>query len=32
MASVSPHQLLARLAKGKPIPGILLAGRGSLSA
>lgn len=26
MASVSPHELLARLAKGKPIPGILLAG------
>jgi len=26
MASVSPHELLARLAKGKPIPGILLMG------
>jgi DNA polymerase III subunit delta len=26
MASVSPHELLARLAKGKPIPGILLVG------
>jgi DNA polymerase-3 subunit delta len=26
MASVSPDQLLARLAKGKPIPGILLVG------
>lgn len=26
MASVSPHELLARLAKGKPIPGILLLG------
>jgi DNA polymerase-3 subunit delta len=29
MASVSPHGLLARLAKGKPIPGILLVGRDS---
>jgi DNA polymerase III subunit delta len=29
MASVSPDQLLARLAKGKPIPGILLAGADS---
>jgi DNA polymerase III subunit delta len=27
MATVSPEQLLARLAKGKPIPGILLVGR-----
>jgi len=26
MASVSPHELLARLARGKPIPGILLVG------
>jgi len=26
MASVSPHELLARLAKGKPIAGILLVG------
>jgi DNA polymerase-3 subunit delta len=26
MASLSPHELLARLAKGKPIPGILLVG------
>jgi DNA polymerase-3 subunit delta len=26
MASVSPHELLARLGKGKPIPGILLVG------
>ena len=26
MASVPPHELLARLAKGKPIPGILLVG------
>lgn len=26
MASVSPNELLARLAKGKPIPGILLVG------
>src|ERR1700687_3011930 len=26
MASVSPHELPARLAKGKPIPGILLVG------
>jgi DNA polymerase III subunit delta len=26
MAAVTPHQLLARLAKGKPIPAILLAG------
>jgi DNA polymerase-3 subunit delta len=29
MASVSPDQLLARLAKGKPIPGILLVGADS---
>jgi DNA polymerase-3 subunit delta len=29
MANVSPHELLARLAKGKPIPGILLAGSDS---
>jgi DNA polymerase III subunit delta len=29
MASVSPHELLARLAKGKPIPGILLVGADS---
>src|SRR4029077_19261210 len=29
MASVSPNELLARLAKGKPIPGILLVGRDS---
>ncbi len=29
MASVSPHELLARLSKGKPIPGILLAGTDS---
>jgi DNA polymerase-3 subunit delta len=27
MAAVSPQELLARLAKGKPIPGILLVGR-----
>ncbi len=26
MAQLSPHELLSRLAKGKPIPGILLAG------
>ena len=26
MANVSPHELLARLAKGKPIPGLLLVG------
>jgi DNA polymerase-3 subunit delta len=26
MASISTHELLARLAKGKPIPGILLVG------
>jgi len=26
MASVSPEQLLGRLAKGKPVPGILLLG------
>jgi DNA polymerase-3 subunit delta len=26
MAALSPHELLARLAKGKPIPGILLVG------
>ena len=26
MASISPHELLARLAKGKPISGILLVG------
>jgi DNA polymerase-3 subunit delta len=26
MASISPHELLARLAKGKSIPGILLVG------
>jgi DNA polymerase-3 subunit delta len=26
MASLSPHELLARAAKGKPIPGILLVG------
>ncbi len=26
MAHVSPHELLARLVKGKPIPGILLVG------
>lgn len=26
MATVSPYELLARLAKGKPIPGILLVG------
>ncbi len=26
MASVSPHELLARLSKGKPIPGLLLVG------
>src|ERR1700733_3881757 len=26
MASLSPHELLERLAKGKPIGGILLAG------
>jgi DNA polymerase-3 subunit delta len=29
MASVSPHELLVRLAKGKPIPGILLVGADS---
>jgi len=29
MAAVSPEQLLARLAKGKPIPGILLLGSDS---
>ena len=29
MASVSPHELLARLAKGKPIAGILLVGSDS---
>jgi DNA polymerase III subunit delta len=29
MAKVSPHELLARLAKGKSIPGILLAGSDS---
>jgi len=29
MASISPDQLLARLAKGKPIPGILLLGSDS---
>ena len=29
MASVSPHELLARLAKGKAIPGILLVGSDS---
>ncbi len=29
MASLSPHELLARLAKGKPIPGILLVGSDS---
>ncbi len=29
MASVSPQELLARLAKGKPIPGILLVGADS---
>lgn len=29
MASVSPEQLLGRLAKGKPVPGILLLGRDS---
>jgi DNA polymerase-3 subunit delta len=29
MATVSPHELLARLAKGKPIPGILLVGSDS---
>jgi DNA polymerase-3 subunit delta len=29
MASLSPHELLARLAKGKPIPAILLAGTDS---
>ena len=29
MASVSPHELLARLSKGKPIAGILLAGTDS---
>jgi DNA polymerase III subunit delta len=28
-SSLSPHELLARLAKGKPIPGILLAGTDS---
>ena len=26
MANVSPEQFLARLAKGKPVPGILLLG------
>jgi DNA polymerase-3 subunit delta len=26
MAALSPHELLARLAKGKPIPGVLLVG------
>jgi DNA polymerase-3 subunit delta len=26
MPSVSPHELLSRLAKGKPIPGVLLVG------
>jgi DNA polymerase-3 subunit delta len=29
MPSLSPHELLARLAKGKPIPGILLVGADS---
>ncbi len=29
MASVSPEQLLGRLAKGKPVPGILLLGNES---
>ena len=29
MTSLSPHELLARLAKGKPIPAILLAGTDS---
>jgi DNA polymerase-3 subunit delta len=29
MATVSPNELLARLAKGKPIPGILLGGADS---
>ena len=29
MAAVSPHDLMARLAKGKPIPGILLLGADS---
>jgi DNA polymerase III subunit delta len=29
MASVSPHELLARLAKGKVIPGVLLVGSDS---
>jgi DNA polymerase-3 subunit delta len=29
MASVSPHELLARLAKGKPVPAILLVGSDS---
>jgi DNA polymerase-3 subunit delta len=29
MASLSPHELLARLAKGKPIPAILLVGSDS---
>src|SRR5690242_18440230 len=29
MAPLSPHELLARLAKGKPIPGILLVGTDS---
>jgi DNA polymerase III subunit delta len=29
MAAVSPQQLLARVTKGKPIPGILLLGRDS---
>src|SRR6202790_5338790 len=29
MASVSPEQFLARLAKGKPVPGILLLGNES---
>ncbi len=32
MATVSPHELLARLAKGKPIPGILLVGADSYLA
>jgi len=29
MASASPEQLLVRLAKGKPIPGIVLLGNES---
>jgi hypothetical protein len=29
MAGVSPEQLLVRLAKGKPVPGILLLGNES---